>query len=360
MDKYTSKHLCFLLFGTAIVSLKTYPTLFTRNGGRDTWLSMIVASILAFIFLIFILNIFKKSQFQSLFNIYHTALGKWIGGFFFFFFIATLFLTLLECASVEASSMHINILIDTPPWQFLLFFIPPALYTVKKGKAAIITITMIAIVLVTISGIDLSILTLPYKHIDYLRPILEDGITNGLITAMLQELGVYGSLAIIFPYMTDIKDTTSITKYLALGMLFIVQMEIIALSGVLMTFEIEALNTMSFPKLLQTQLIDEFNFLEAGELFVMLQIVGGWFIKYIITFYALHKLIEEKIKIKYLSIWISILAFIGSYFASKNLFTLFKLLNYYAFISLFNFIIIPFIIFIIYAIRGYPKTKPSV
>ena len=34
--------------GTTIVSLKTYPTIITRSGGRDTWIAFIIASVLIF------------------------------------------------------------------------------------------------------------------------------------------------------------------------------------------------------------------------------------------------------------------------------------------------------------------------
>lgn len=359
VDKFTSKHLGFIILGVAIVSLKSYPTIFTRNGGRDTWIAMGVGCVLSLFYLLFMLHIFKKSNYLNLSDIYTAAVGKWIGRFFLLLFIVTLFLTLVESASVEANSMHTNMLLGTPSWMFLLFFIPPALYTVKKGIAAIITITLISMVLVSISGMNLSILTAPYKHFNFLFPILKDGVTKGLILSMLQILGVYGSVSIIFPYITDIKDRKNFIKYQMIAMIFVIQVEFVAMSGVLMTFNIDVLNTMSYPKLLQTQLISKYQFLEFGELFVMLQMVGGWFVKYVLTLTALIKLIEiMKVKIKYLAYWISGLCLICSYFISNNLFLLFKFLNYYSYICLINFIIIPFFIFLLYALRGFPNAAP--
>lgn len=357
MDKFNAKHLGFVLVGVSVVSLKTYPTIMTRNGGRDTWIAMLASGLITLIYLFFALQVFRKSDFASLSGIYRTAIGKVFGHFFIFFFGLTLFLTLVECASTESNSLHTNMLLDTPSWQIMLFFIPPALYSIKRGIAAIMTVTIISMVAVTISGINLAILTYPYKHIDYIKPILENGLTPGLFYSFLQQLGLFGCFAILYPFFSYLGDKKKTTKYIMIAMIFVVQMEIIALSGVIMTFDINFLNTMSYPKLLQTQLVSKFPFLEAGELFVMLQMVGGWLAKYILCFFALIRLIEVHIKIKYLEYWISGLCFAVSYFVSDNLFMLFKYLDFYTYVTLVNFVVIPSVMFMIYAIKGYPAVK---
>lgn len=43
--------------------------------------------------------------------------------------------TLVESSSIEASSMHTNMLLLNPPWTFIILFIFHALYTVRKGIA---------------------------------------------------------------------------------------------------------------------------------------------------------------------------------------------------------------------------------
>ena len=52
MDKLNTKHLMFIIWGTSIVAMKTYPNVFIANGGRDSWISVIIASIF-FIFLFY-------------------------------------------------------------------------------------------------------------------------------------------------------------------------------------------------------------------------------------------------------------------------------------------------------------------
>ncbi|WP_236912817.1 hypothetical protein [Clostridium sp. Cult1] len=50
MDRFNPRHFAFLILATSIVSLKTYPTIFIADGGRDSWIAMIIASIIAFLF----------------------------------------------------------------------------------------------------------------------------------------------------------------------------------------------------------------------------------------------------------------------------------------------------------------------
>ena len=38
MNKISVKHFIIFIFGVTYISLKTYPSLFIAQGGRDTWL----------------------------------------------------------------------------------------------------------------------------------------------------------------------------------------------------------------------------------------------------------------------------------------------------------------------------------
>lgn len=356
MDKFNSRHIIFLILGTGIVSLKTYPTIFTKVGGRDSWVAVIVSSILIIIYFLYIINVCRKTKTYSLYEIFKGAYGKIIGTVFMIVYMLMLFLTLIESSAVEANSMHTNMLLSTPQWFFLIFFIIPAIYTVKKGKVAIITVTIIGIVLIMIAGINLAILTAKYKKFQYLFPIFKDGITINFLITILKTFGLYGSIAVVLPYLCEIKDTKNIIKDSLIGLFILIQMQIVSVTGVIMTFGINRGNLISYPKLIQTQRVSLFDFLEMGELFVMLQIVGGWFIKYVLTFFALTKLLKDlNINNKYIHYVISTIVFLFAFFAANNLFTLFKLLDYYTYISFVGFIIIPLITFIMYSIRKNGK-----
>mgnify|MGYP001068403565 CR=1 FL=1 len=355
MDRFNPRHFAFLILATSIVSLKTYPTIFIADGGRDSWIAMIIASIIAFLFFTYLIKVCIRKNSFDLHSIYHKAVGKTFGNILLGLFIFTMLMTLVESAAVEANSMHTNMFIETPTWYLLLFFIVPIIYTIRKDIVAIITVTMIGIVLIMIAGINLSILTSRYKSFKLLLPILENGLNKGIFIAIIKILGLYGSVSICLPYLSKLGTTEKMTKAIAIGLLIVIQMQIVSTVGLIMTFGPKKTITFSYPKLIQTQQVSYFRFLTLGELYVMLQILGGWMLKYLVTFYGILIILKgfnlKRKHLIYLTYIISGLVYGAAYFISKNLFVLFKFLNYYAFICLINFVIIPLIVFIIFSIR---------
>lgn len=355
MDKFTSKHYIFLIQATGIVSMKTYPMIFMKDGGRESWIAVIIASILVIGMYIYMIGICKKYQCYDLYNIYKVALGDTLGKLFLFLFIATLFMTLIESSGAEAGAMHTNMLIETPEWYFLLFFVVPSIYIIRKDIVAVITVVMIGIVCIMLAGINLSILTARYKHPELLFPVFSHGVDKGFFIAIIKLLGLYGSMSITLPYLNKIKDTRKIVRDLSIAILIVIQMQIISSTGVIMTFDVDFANTMSYPKLLQTQQVSYFRFLEFGELYVMLQIVGGWILKYLVAFYGMLLLLKEfNLKRKhliYITYLTSIVVYVAAYITTKSSERLFAFFNLYTYISFFNFIAIPLVVFMIFSIK---------
>lgn len=352
MDKFNSKHIIFLILGTSVVSLKTYPLVFMRPGGRDSWIAIIITSILITAYFLYIVAVCKKTNTYNLHEIFCGALGKVFGTTLLLVYMLTMFITLVESSAVEANSMHTNMLLNTPPWFFLIFFIIPAIYTLKKGKVAVISVTCIGIVLIIIAGINLAILTAKYKNPSYLFPVFKDGITTGFLLSIVKSLGLYACIAIVFPFLSEIKERKKLLPHSFIGLIILIQMEIISITGIIMTFGINRGNLLSYPKLIQTQRVSLLDFLDAGELFVMLQIVGGWFIKYIVTFFALTKLLKDmNFRNKYVHFIISVFVYMAAYLFSKNLFILFDFLNYYTYIALIGFMVIPLCVFAIFHLK---------
>jgi len=60
MDKFSSRHFLAIILAVSIVSLKTYPTIYIQNGMRDSWIAMIIASVIILFFFMSLINICKK------------------------------------------------------------------------------------------------------------------------------------------------------------------------------------------------------------------------------------------------------------------------------------------------------------
>ena len=352
MDKLNVKQLMFFIWGTTIVAMKTYPNVFIDDAGRDAWISVIFASIILLSYFTYILFVCKKSNCYDMNKIYHKALGKTLGDIFLILFIITLIITLIESSSVEANALHVNLLAETPPWFFLLFILLPGIYVTKKGTRAITIVTIMVIFLTFVAGVNLGILTAPYKDYRYLLPIMAHGISPSFILSIIKALGCFGSIAICIPFLSKVTNKSKITKYCVFAILIVIQMEIIATQGILTTFGEERVLNINYPKLIQTQLVSFFDFLEGGEFYVMLQLVGGWFVKYFLTLNATLILLKNfSLFNKYTIYILTLIVFIFSYFVSAKVTTVYQFLNVYVYLSVVSFILIPTIIFSIFHFR---------
>jgi spore germination protein (amino acid permease) len=356
MDKLNTKHFMFLIWGTSIVSMKTYPNVFIQKAGRDSWISVIIASIILLLYFLFILFVCQKTNCYNMDEIYRKALGKTMGDIFLILFIITIIITLIESSSVEANAMNVNMLSDTPPWFFLIFLIIPSIYITKKGTRAIVIVTIIGMLLAMLAGINLAVLTFRYKKTSYLLPIMANGVTFPFILSIIKTLGCYSGISICIPYLSKLSTKSKLIKYSIISMLILIQMEVVANIGVLTTFGVTRALNINYPKLIQTQLVSYFDFLEFGELYVMLQMVGGWLVKYVLALGAILILIKKlSFFNKYIIYIISVFVFIVSFFISPKIITLYKFLNLYVYLAVVGFILIPTIIFSVF----YFRTKSS-
>jgi spore germination protein (amino acid permease) len=352
MAKLNSRHFIFIIMGTSIVSLKTYPNLIIKEAGRDSWIAVILASVIIFFFTLYILWICKKTNCYDLFKIF-TSLGKVPGTILLFLYCISLFLTLIESSSIQASSMHENMLLETPPWFILLFFLLTSVYSIKKGLKALVIISVLGITFIMFAGMNLGVMTIKYKNPKYILPILAYGLDLDFWVATLKAVASYASITVFLPFLSKISDKPKLIKNTMIALIIVIQMEIISTMGVITSFGPKRAQNIWYPKLIQTQLVSYFGFLESGEFFVMLQIVGGWFIKYILTFYALLTFLKKlEIFNKYSLYIITLLVFFISYWVSKDIFTLFKLLDYYLYIALLGFLLIPFIVFTVFLFKS--------
>lgn len=355
MGSMNSKHLFFIICSLAIVTLKTFPSSFIKLGGRDTWIAMIIASVCILVYLWLILTINKRTKNYNLLDIYAKSLGKWGGGFFSCLFLLTILLTIFESAGAEASVIHSGFQLFTPVWVFIMVTAFATVYVVKKGIASVTITTIVVIFFISLSGMLLAFLTHKYKDMKYIYPIMEHGVTPDFLLATLKILGALSCITIMIPYLDSVRDKSKLIRHSTIALLFIIQMQIFSIISVITTFGPDRAVNLLFPKLTQTQIISAFGFLEAGELFVMLQVVAGWFIRYIVCFFALMELIRlSGLKIRFKEHYVCVLTIIFSYLFSRDLFDMFKLLDYLLYIQLANFLVIPLVLYSIYYFKKTP------
>lgn len=356
MDKLSFKHFFFIMCASAIVSLKTYPGIFMRDSGRDSWVAVIISGIIISISFDYIIRIWINRKCSSIKEVFDLGLGRFLGQMFLIIFASTLLLTMVECASVEASVIHVNLFIESPQWYILFFILLPGLYTVKKGKSSVVVVIIFCMVVSILNGINLYFLTYPFKKYYRLFPIFEQGINYNFLISIAKSLGLFSSLIISLVYLSQVNNTKKLRICSLIGLVFIVQMNTASTTGILSTFTVERANSIIYPKLIQTQLISYFGFIASGEFYVIFQVLAGWFAKYVLTFFALISVlkelkIEKLVNLNVVNYCITALVYVFSLWASRDLIRLFELLNAYSYLCLVNFLIIPIVIFTVFAIR---------
>ncbi|KHD37596.1 spore gernimation protein [Clostridium acetobutylicum] len=357
--RYLSKnYLIFITLGTSIVTIKTYPTLLIEYGQRDTWISLIFSSLLLLIFAIVVIKAFSSKSDVKLKTIYFKAFGRYLGTFLLWAFELTLILTLIECVASESSMLNVNILDRTPPWYFILFFIVPATYAILCGENSMLILTIVTIFFIFLSGCNLSTLLFAYRKVEYILPMMKNGVDKNFIICVFKGLAMFSGFGIILPFIYKIKSREEIKRPIIVAWILAAQMQVFATSGLLMTITAPRAVDKYYPRLLQTQLVNYFNFIESGELYVLFQVIGGWFIKYILTFYAFLIILKQlNVKRKYVFYVITISVAILAYLVNRSVVDLFILANYYIYISFANFIIIPFIASVIFILKEKKSSK---
>lgn len=359
MEKLTSKH--FLLFIVPIVamSMQAYSSLFIKESKNDTWICTIVAALIFLIFIFCIFTICEKTNGYNFKDVVMTALGSFAGKIYLLIFGITLILSAIESASIESSSIHHSLFLETPTWYILLFFILPAAYCLNKSFNTIVIIILIFVPAIILTESILEVLIHKYKDFRYLLPIFQFGIDKHIILSTLQQIGAFSSFVLLFPLFYKIADKKKVKKYSFTTLSIVFLSLIFLMLGTISFFGATRASNIYFPRFLKAQRIYYGGFIENGEAHVLLQVVTGWFLKYVICITVFLEMFKDKIKSKKMFVSIlTIIIFIFSYFLSSNIFRLFKFLKYFQYFNLIVLFIFPIMIYGIYFFK-YKKNHKN-
>lgn len=358
MNRISSKHFILFIVGVAIISFKTYPSIFINIAGRDTWLSTIIASILFLAILLYLVNIMFKTNSYDINDIFLGSMPKVLSIFSLLLFSITLFLNALESAAIEVNALHSTLFLDTPVWYALCFFLFPTFFIFSKKLRTILIFVLTCTFLLIINDIVFTALSQKYSDLDNLLPVLRNGFSVNLITTSFYILGCFSAFMIVIPYLRYVDDYKSIRKHAFKGGLIVVTMAIIAIIGVITSFGPLRAANIFYPEFVMSQKIEFIDFFESGELFFIIQTVLGFFVKYVLATYSLLVIFHKYIKNKPLFIGIySFIIFNLAVYTGGNNYYLYYLLRYMQIVNLVGFIIIPLIVFTFYRVRY--KKKPA-
>ncbi|NLL31236.1 MAG: endospore germination permease [Clostridiales bacterium] len=360
MNKISSKHFILFIVGSALISLKVYPSVFINFGGRDTWLIALIACIIFTAFLTYITNICISTKTFDIRDIFIQSTPRFISIILIGIFTLALFLNALEAASVEINSLHSTIFLDTPVWYALIFFLFPSFFVLNKNLRTILIFIIASVFALLVNGVIFLILSQPYKEVTQLLPVLGNGFPKNYYTALFSILGALSSFIIVAPFIKYVEDHKNLRKNNLYAAGIVSVFVILSFIGIITAFGPERGKNIFYPEFVLGQRIKLVDFLEFGEVFFINQTVIGFFVKYILSTYSILTLHSKYIKKKPLFIGIySFIVFVLATFIGGNNYLLYFTLKNLQLINLVVFFIIPLIIYTIYLIKYKTNSKST-
>lgn len=359
MNKLSSNHFMLLILSVTMIALRSYSSIFIELGGRDTWIFGILASLIIGLFVLFLLKICISTNTYDMKNIFEAFLPKFISKLFILIFAIGLFLIALESATVNASSIHTNYFISSPLWYCLIYFLIPSTYVICRNFNTILIVVITTVCFILLGDIFYLILVIKYLDLNYLLPILKDGMTSNLWFCLFSLLGSLSSVMIVFPFLKYLnKDNKLLTDS---TMAFIIICFFITTSFVSLISFLgpERASNIFFPEYIQSQRIQLADFFEFGEIFYIFRSSLMWFIKYTLCSFGIISLYDNRIKNnkKFIIPYTLIIFILATYF-TQNQYFLFYNLKILQIVILIPFVLIPFISFLYYKIK-YSKSLNS-
>lgn len=348
MGKLTARHFIFFIVAAISTSLVNYTSLFIKLGGRDSWIFTIISGVIFFFVASYIFNVISKINYYDFKETCYIVLGKTFGNIYIILFSLTLILVCVESASVSSSSINVNIFSDTPLWYCLLFFIVTVFLVGKNRFNSILIICMVSISIVILINLMLALFNIQYINYTLLLPVFKDRRVSEYALCAMTQLASLSSLAIVLPILPRIDDKKNLKKTSITTILLTAIACSLFVTILITTLGSLRSSNIFYPQFVQAQRIYFGGFVENGNIFVMISSILSWVVKYIITIFSLYTIWKDRIKNKrnFIAV-ISLIVYGISYFAAKNVYTLFVLLKYYQYLLLAVFFACPIIIYIL-------------
>ncbi|NFI94000.1 spore gernimation protein [Clostridium botulinum] len=353
MKNYLStKHFIILILATTLISLRTYSSFFIKYGKQDTWVYLLISLLILILFFYFIINTLNKLDSPDLAKSMKKYLPKPIAHIFLFLFSIGLLLNAIESTSIESNFIYTNLFLESPIVYYLLLFLVPSIYLLTRKFSSILVFVIVAFSLLLLNDGILAILIEPYKNYRYIFPILHNDLNIDSIKCMLFLLGSLSSICIVLPYLKLLNTKKDLKKNTLISLLLVSIITIFSTIGIIATLGAERSANIFYPGFIQSDIIHILEFIEFGEFFYIFRIVIGFFIKYILSGYAIFLIYHDKIKSKkvFFSIFL-VVVFILSYLVSNNNYILFHFLKYFELASIVLLLLIPLISSFIISIK---------
>lgn len=272
MQKYVKiSILHVILLSMTVIGLKNHVTLLPpilEEGGRDGWMSVVLAFVYILPFLACAYMYYKTPKMEL------AAPLKW--------FIALIILVLCAMTLIEMLQWVNTTFLPTTPVVilFALYFTLCIIFS-TKGIQAIVTINVIVLAGVIILGFMVAFINLQVKDYTLLRPFLEHGLQPVVTASVFPASGYIELILLVFlaPYL---KSPLKFTHFLLMSLLLL-SLTIGPLIGGIAAFGPEEASNQRYPAFEEWGLASIGRFIDHMDFFSIYQWMTGAFIR--ISFY---------------------------------------------------------------------------
>lgn len=299
------------------IGLSLYTTI--KIASIDSYISVVIGSILGLIPLILFLYIFNYQIDAPIYKKNTLIFGK-IFGNIINIIITILYLIIGITILFNLGNFIVSqYLSETPLLLILIVLGLTIFYIINKGIETITRVSSIFIVIVIFSFIFSFIYLFQEIKLDNLKPILEFGLKKPLLGGFVNMLITTSPIftLLIFP-KENITDEEKITKYIIIG--YIISAIIIFLISFLSNAILGKylIKLYQYPGYISLKKISLFNFIDRIENFLSIHWILSCFICLSIILYYIKTNIKRKGNSKLLNIFLCIIVIILSYNIFKN------------------------------------------
>lgn len=341
-----------ITIGDAVLVL---PATVTKEANQDAWLATILALGLGLgvIYLFIIVSrLYPKLSFVQ-YSI--EILGKWFGSIVSIFFLGYLFFSITAHVRELGDFVTTQILIQTPIQVIIFLFIIIIMMGVRSGLEPIARTSELLFPIVCFFLILLFILVFPNIHVDWVRPILENGIKPVLKGTLAATAFPFMELVVFLMILPSVNQKNKLKKGFFVGaiiggiILFLVVLLCILVLGKGATIR------SLYPTFILARVIHIDNMIQRIEgIFATIWIITVY-LKITLYTYALHLGFVHLLKLngyRILTLPFGMILFASTILASPNISFFNQIISlYWSFYDATVAVILPLLLIFVFVIR---------
>ncbi len=279
-----------------------------QTAKKDSWISVLLAMLIAFVCIWMIVSIHKKTKKENLLKWLNEHVNK--GVVAFLVGLLLLIFTIMSVVTLRETVTWINIslLPKTPEFVTAIILGLVCLLTACTNLKSICIINQFLLFFVVILGFFVATVNMQHKDFSLLLPVFEHGY-RPILKGILYPLSGFIELIFILFIQDQIKEKLRF-RYLAVTLFILTGLTIGPLVGAIIEFSQGEAERLRFPAYEEWELVAIGHFIEHIFFFVIYQWLTGAFIRITLMFFFIRELlslINKKVNQLFFAIFIVVI-----------------------------------------------------